>query len=195
MQVESITMERERARELYRAYKTHINWERPEEYDIMRTYQLIAQGHVIVRALESIKQAGLNEKGYPKLAIARASAKWCHFRMGSRGDACFSDDRPYRRRGSRDHIEMPDGSFGSSTKYVAGYQNVRAMVPLIPPQHRPKRALENYHILWEAEWEKTPPVDPYLLRRIGKTDMWMVLAAWDLTPVERAVMRTKMLVM
>jgi len=30
-------------------------------------------------------------------------------------------------------------------------------------------------------------VDPYLLRRFGG-DAWLVVAAWDLTDVERAVM-------
>src|SRR5258708_4807132 len=42
-----------------------------------------------------------------------------------------------------------------------------AIVPLVPVHLRPKRGLENYHILWEAEWTRVVPRDPMLLRRIG----------------------------
>jgi hypothetical protein len=67
-----------------------------------------------------------------------------------------------------------------------------AIVPIIPVHLRPKRGLANYHILWEAEWTKRYPVDPYLLRRLGG-DAWLVVAAWDLTDVERAVMSSRLL--
>ena len=69
---------------------------------------------------------------------------------------------------------------------------VEAPLPGIPLHLRPKRGLENYHILWEAEWERRPPGDPMLLRRIGKSDAWLVVAAWDITPVEQAVLATRM---
>ena len=72
-----------------------------------------------------------------------------------------------------------------------GSSDHKAQLPLIPVHLRPKRGLENYHILWEAEWEPIPPRDPYLLRRIGKADLWLVVAHWDLTEVERAVLATR----
>lgn len=75
MQVQNITMTRAKARELYRAYKTHTNYQQPEDYQIMRTAQLIAKGKVIIQALESIRQAGINERGLPRLAICRADVK------------------------------------------------------------------------------------------------------------------------
>jgi len=65
-------------------------------------------------------------------------------------------------------------------------------VPLIPVHLRPKRGLANYHILWEAEWRRLPPVDPLLIRRLGKGDLWVVVAAWDLTEVERAAIAARM---
>ena len=64
-------------------------------------------------------------------------------------------------------------------------------MPLIPVHLRPKRGLANYHILWEAEWTRTYPADPYLLRRFSG-DAWLVVAAWDLTDVERAVMSQRL---
>ena len=63
----------------------------------------------------------------------------------------------------------------------------------IPLQLRPKRGLENYHVLCEAEWTgKAPPDDPMLLRRIGRADLWLVVAGWDLTAVEKAALATRL---
>lgn len=61
------------------------------------------------------------------------------------------------------------------------------MVPHIPPALRPARKLENYHILWEADWQQDPPRDPMLLKRLAGT-FYAVLAVWDLTDLERAVL-------
>ena len=61
----------------------------------------------------------------------------------------------------------------------------------MPIHLRPKRGLANYHVLWEAEWTPSPPRDPFLLRRIGKADLWLVVAQWDLTEVERAALATR----
>ena len=38
---------------------------------------------------------------------------------------------------------------------------------------------------------RTPPRDPYLLRRIGKADLWLVVASWELTEVEMAALSTR----
>ena len=64
-------------------------------------------------------------------------------------------------------------------------------MPIIPVHLRPKRGLANYHVLWEAEWERVVPRDPYLLRRIGKADLWLVVAHWELSPVEMAALSTR----
>ena len=66
------------------------------------------------------------------------------------------------------------------------------MVPIVPLHLRPKRGLQNYYTLWEAEWGPIVPKDPMLLRPIGKGDMWLVVAAWDLTEVERAALSTRL---
>jgi hypothetical protein len=56
---------------------------------------------------------------------------------------------------------------------------------------RPRRGIENHHVLWEAIWQPAPPVDPMLPRRIGEADLWVVCAAWELTEVERAVLASR----
>ncbi len=191
MQVPHVKMNRNKAYKLYKAYKTHQSYEHPEDYEIMRAYQLIAQGKVIIQAMAAIKNAGLNDEGLPYLAIARADAKECALELNRWGGGFFGT-HDYSRQNSRTRIEFPNSFFPGDENNRRNTWNTKATIPLIPPQHRPKRGLENYHILWEAEWEKIAPEDPYLLRRIGNTgDMWIVLAAWDLTPVERAAMQSR----
>lgn len=201
MKVEALTqIDREQARELWKKYQTHRNHQSPHDAEIAAIYKRIAQGKTVIRALESIKAAGLNEHGLPKLAIARADITLCHFVMrGSRfGECQFNNDRYWNHgRGNKppslhsktvqlDWPELPDLRRGFKEQWQ--YQ---ATVPLIPVHLRPKRGLQNYHILWEAEWTKRYPVDPYLLRRFGG-DAWLVVAAWDLTDVERAVMSSRL---
>ena len=72
MDTAAIKIDREKARELYRAYLTHQHYEQPIDEEIRRTYRLIAQGRMIIQALESVRLAGVGDDGFPKLAIARA---------------------------------------------------------------------------------------------------------------------------
>ncbi|WP_339684167.1 hypothetical protein [Gimesia maris] len=55
------------------------------------------------------------------------------------------------------------------------------------PSLLPAGNLSNYYILWKAEWE-TIPVDHMLLNHLGKS-LNVVLAQWDLTPLEQAILR------
>jgi len=190
METLPVTIDRERAAELYRAYQVHQHYEKPIDEEIRRTYRLIAQGRVIIQALESIKLAGRNDEGWPKLAIARADQKsqWCT--LHSDGSATMQPSAWFRRsRGiSKVAFSWPAGAFPQPAR---GNWRAEAMVPLIPLPLRPKRGLQNYHVLWESEWTGKVPFDPMLLRRIGRADLWLVVAAWDLTEVERAALATR----
>ena len=152
----------------------------------------MASGRVLIRALDSIKQAGLDELGRPKRAIARADHKRVALGIGPREDACFAPMAWSNKFGGRwvmtQHRSM-------AVPGLRIEQHVRhdwaAVVPLIPVHLRPRAAIENYHVLWEAEWTAQPPVDPMLLRRMTG-DLWIVVAAWDLTEVERAAMASRL---
>lgn len=188
MQVEEITLAPARARELYRAYKTHRYYSTPIDRECQRAYQLIAQGKMVIRAIESIKRAGLDDQGRPRLAIARATADrafWFpnHDRTGGR---LSSNDDSWRSRVS--DLTFPQGTWPAPKQ--SGWRS-QAEMPVIPIDLRPRRGLANYHVLWEAEWGPMPPVDPFLLRRIGRADLWLVVAAWELTAVEQAAMATR----
>ncbi len=188
----TIGMTKERARELWQDYKKHQHYEAPMNYEIARTYELIAKGRVIIKALESIVAAGLNADGLPKLALARADHPSCFATMDNQGGCrMFSsaDRRNWPRENASRNVlfKFANGSFPSRH-----WKTAEALRPDIPLHLKPKRGLQNYHVLWEAEWTPVPTHDPYLLRRIGKADLWLVVAAWDLTEVERAVLGARM---
>lgn len=192
MKVEKIVVDKKQARELYREYKAHASYGDKMDKEIQRAYQLIAQGRLVIKALESIGAAGLGPDNRPKLAISNAIAKECHLRLWQAGSASMSAQR-WGRGGSAYNFTFPGGTFTvpQFSERTFGTVDAVAQVPLIPINLRPTEALKNYHILFEAEWRPIPPKDPMLLRRIGKADMWLVVAAWDLTEVERAAMATR----
>lgn len=183
MDVESLALSQEKARELYERYNEHRDGYTKADQEIAAIYKKIAQGKTVIRALESIRAAGCDEAGLPKLAIAPAHLKECWYRAYP--NRVEFGKRRANYRDNHNVVRMDWPGVPETKKYE--YQ---AIVPLIPVHLRPKFKLSNYHILWEAEWTKRYPVDPYLLRRFGG-DAWLVVAAWDLTDVERAVMQSR----
>jgi len=184
-----VTISRDAARDLWRAYQKHRHWSTPIDREVMAAYQKLAQGKLVIKALESISTAGVNDKGLPNLAIARADAKVCRLSMHGNGGATMSTGNGSRRNTtSTMRFEFAPGTFPGT----AGWRSSEAVVPHPPLHLRPKRALQNYHVLFEADWTKAPPVDPFLIRRLGKGDLWLVLAMWDLTEVERAALAARL---
>lgn len=197
METTHIVISKEEAADLYRKYKEHQNYSTPIDWEVQRTYQLLSKGKTVIKALESIAKAGVNEKGLPKLAIATAIAKACYLERLAAGAATMKSSDYWRSTKNRHFWQNNTFNFPPET-FPMAWNNKRAhrsehkaQLPLIPVHLRPRRGLANYHVLWEAEWEPIPPRDPYLLRRIGKSDLWLVVAHWDLTEVERAVLATR----
>lgn len=181
MQAIHLKVEPEKAKELLRQYREHRAAATPDDEAIMRAYREIARGRMIVQAYESIRRAGFNDQGLPRLAIVRACFTDCWYSSGN-NQVRFSGDRWGQYKYQREAFDwtLPNFAVGKSA---------RAIVPSIPLHLRPKHNLRNYHILWESEWKEVPR-DPYLLRRLAG-DLWLVVAAWDLTDVERAVLATR----
>ncbi|HZF24041.1 MAG TPA: hypothetical protein VE030_11325 [Burkholderiales bacterium] len=181
MQTATIEIDRSQAMTLYRQYKEHRDCFTKMDAEIERAYRQIARGHKVIQALESIRHAGLDALSRPRLGIVRADAEWCYLTRGN-GQVLFSMDRWVRARAPRRSVIV---------RWPGMIWNIdnggaKARVPLIPVHLRPRVSLDRYHLLFEADWVGVPP-DPMLLRRCGN-DLWVVVAAWDLTPVERAVM-------
>ena len=193
MHVDKLLFSKDEALKLLQRYQTHKAYQSPIDQEIERVASLIAKGKMIVRGMGSIVGAGLNAQQLPKLALARADAKLCRLDAYQNGAAAMTslgkEDEWATGRMARSRIfRFAANSFpGIAVKYKS-----RAWAPHIPPDIRPRRGIENYHVIWEALWERAPPVDPILVRQIGKNDFYMVLAQWDLTEVEREVMRSRM---
>jgi len=186
MDVQKLEMDKEQARDLYKAYLDNRGQMTTNDRAIAAIYKRIAQGKLVVRALASIIAAGLGADKLPKLAIMRADLPKVQC-TSQRDEVTFNGVNRQGRISSyaktrKFTLPMPGASWDTGRRV--------ADVPLIPVHLRPKKALDKYHVLWEADWNQYP-VDPYLLRRFGE-DAWLVVAAWDLTPIERAVMSSKL---
>lgn len=195
MNIETISMDKEAARLAFHAYRDAVKKNRKdrrlsEDVATMNAFGAAAKGQAILDLHVVLKTAGVQASGYPVLAIMRADQEWCHVEMDRDGAARFQCVE-YLRMGRQDRtkvINAPVGTFPTRDRWA---QRRRAMVPTVPPHLMPKHALSNYHILWEAVWEPAPPVDPLLLKHLGGA-LYAVLAAWDLTPIERAVLRGRL---
>lgn len=182
MNVEKLVMDKDHARDLYQSYQAHRAGMTADDRAIAAIYKRIAAGKLVIRALASITAAGMDAAGRPKLAIARADEREVDCMIGT--DCCRFEPRSSNVRAKDRLFTVPMPGMKSATP------NCRAIVPLVPVHLRPRKAIDKYHVLWEADWQAYP-VDPYLLRRFGE-DAWLVVASWDLTAVERAVMSTRL---
>lgn len=141
----------------------------------------------------------------PGLAITRADARsaWLPPLTPAHTEHGFA----YQAEGwmwnprKADVVRVPGGVFDVAIEYgltpegepetwMLNSCRLKAMAPTIPPALRPRHALRNYFVIWEAEWtvgSMIPPGDPALLRHMGG-DLYAVMAVWDLSPLERAVL-------
>ena len=142
---------------------------------ILRAYRSIAHGGKILDLHATIEKGGANENGVPKLAVCRADAKRVDLSIMP-GLFRFQGDRGYWGRRT---VETPNFWRGQSG-------NIWAETPHIPPYLRPANP-GDYFLLWEATWRSQPKGDPILLAHVGK-NLYRVVAAWDLTPVEASIL-------
>lgn len=194
MELATITMPPELAQERLEAYMQIISSERTKQDErIMKGYERLSRGTPIIELSKSIQAGGFFDDGLPKIAIASAAGTNCWVRRESwtGSDYVFSiksadwdQNRGARVNANTVRVTVPNPPNPKRQTWSA-----QTIMPIIPPEHRPKRnRLHLFHILWEVEkWEPVPPRDPALLRRIDG-DLWEVVATWDLTELERAVL-------
>lgn len=192
MEVSTINESRYEARAKYAEYLRAVKTRHTREYETLKNaYRELSRGKQVIDIVETMKNAGVDHLHRPRLAIVRADAKLCWFRWtrhakkqwASPSIPIFSSvNRSYPEK--KYSVDLPVDTFGNLHRTD---KVLRAVVPSIPPSFMPDGDLSKYHILWEAEWE-TIPVDPMLLKHVGM-NLYVVLAAWDLTPLEQAVLR------
>ena len=196
MEIEVIEQAAEQAKIEWKQYCTHLK-NNQHSGDYLKVYKTLknslyylSKGKRIIDLTASMKLAGLNEKKEPKLAIARANQKWVYCRWYRDNGLEFADEYP----------TFPYSIFGleqARYEYPQGWLNIpfsnqrKTPVPIIPASLMPDGNLKKYHILWEVEkWEPEPPKDPLLLKQItGSNNLFVILGQWDLTKLERAVIR------
>lgn len=204
MDLATIEMPVQEARKKFLEYREAVKGRHYEEDQaIMQGYRALAQGRRLLRMSETIEAAGFDGRGLPKLGLAKADGKW-------------DDPRPAnvfvrieRLNGQQRRITYspePIGNMAHNAGIKAGvtrfvvpcpsdvptpsvWDRWQAIVPLVPPSLRP-RSLAPYFVLFEATWfinSRQIKGDPALVKHLGG-DLWVVVATWDLTPLERAVL-------
>jgi len=202
MKVEQLAIPKKKAEEEYQAlvsaFRANAKLRKQEIHqDLRRVYGHLRHGKKIIDVYESFKQVGLNEEGDPKLAICRADAKTCFLSKRPNGSCVFSMNEIFRYDAPRkihNDLALPEGTFEwelDEYKSVIDAER-QTLVPIIPAKilvTEVKALLKNFHILWEVEkWASIPPKDPILLKRLTP-NLYGVLATWNLTKLERAVIR------
>lgn len=212
MEVTTIEVAREEANEKYKEYVEALRKrDAPYLHDLRRLYGAMRKGQPVLDIWQSFRETGLDQNGDPNIAIARADWTEADLRKFTEGNgnwrdirfqAIFSDRNRFPHENWRTHrlldiaqnddVTIPKGTwnFPRTANAIAARDHLRTRVPIVPAQYLPPHGLQNYHILWEVEaWDVvTPPKDPMLLKRISP-NMFVVLAVWELTELERAVLR------
>jgi hypothetical protein len=169
-----------------------------EDAALAQAYRAVRRGLPVIHLPDVIQAGGYFPNGLPRLAVVRADATECFVsveRWHSPGQTMvFGVDRRRDNRGAAVgratvRVNTPSPFIDASARPAS---SGRTIVPLIPPRYRPGRPrLSSCHVLWEVEaWDATPPRDPALLHHI-RGDLWTVLAVWDLTELERAVLSAR----
>ena len=160
--------------------------------DMKKVYFQLYRGKKVIDIHKVMKLTGAHPNGHPKIAIVRADQKEVHCEANHLGDVIFSA----RRRWSYDKILKEDVRAVGLPVWPnnkTGQMFLKAPVPLIPPRFIPEKMGDDYYILWEVDtWTPEPPIDPYLLRRITDS-IFVIVAAWDLTEVERSIMKARLI--
>lgn len=182
-----------KARTSYLEYRELVNSGRGTKQDdeLRRAYREISRGAKVIDINQAIGGAGLDlDSGLPKLAIARADWSFVHSYFMDGRFVFAAGSRRWSTRGDR---QVLSHNVAVRMTPLAGRADAagKAQVPMIPPVHRPTGPHSAYRILFEAVWVREPPVDPILLRGIGGP-FYVVLAQWDLSPLEQAVLRAQL---
>lgn len=160
--------------------------QRVRDEALMRGYRLLSLGRQIIDLNAVLIAGGEDELHRPKLAVARADSRTQSLIRFPDGSVRFGDwtQRGDRWSRSRRVFSLPAAAFPRLPN--SNWVYATATVPLIPPALRPD-SLDQFTILWEAEWTSRPPVDPALLRSLGG-GLYAVVAVWDLTELEQIVL-------
>ena len=200
-------MKDDEAAEHYKEYAEQIKarGDKAEQYlkDLKTAYLHMSKGRKVLDIYEVFKNSGVNENGEPLLAIAPADVSSIIFEKQPMGSGTFTEHSRWSKA-SKSDVHLPSNTFptwkeeenGRVKSFGPGSErsNIEAKVPVVPAHILPDGKLDNYYILFEVkEWSEPQKAsfqkgDPYLLKRINN-NAFAVLAEWDVTDVEAAILR------
>lgn len=201
MDIEQFAINKKEAGELWRQYRDACKENPSDKFlkDMKQVYHQLKSGKKIVDISVVFQRSGLTFNGEPRLAIALASEKKVICNYHQSGTVIFINPSHQRQRYSWNLSEtavdvvikniFPQIPDANEKLHGSNHLQLETMVPRIPGSIRPKGDLGKYYVLWEVEqWKIVPPRDPYLLRRIND-NIFVVLAGWKLSELERSVMK------
>lgn len=201
----SITESRHSAAEKWKEYVSAEKIYRRKEYtDMKKVYNQIKGGRKVIDIFKVIQRGGVRSNQHPVLAIAKITAKkiWCRYYPSGSVQYIHRDSRWGGGAGDiNSHDVVLPACLPEFNKTLIPLRDtwrpdhfqLQAPVPPVPPKYMPKKITDDYYILWEVdEWKVIPPTDPWLLRRITNT-LFVVVAGWDLTEIEKSVMHGRLI--
>jgi len=176
---------REDAAKYLQSYRKSLreNWTATDRL-LVKAIKAASDGKKVVDLEQVMRSAGLDERKRPRMAIARADWQTVEFDGQYNGSGRFVRERFSSAYSDKSVVLLPQGTFGATGMPADG----QATVPMIPIDIRPVDSLSNWWILFEAEWRAIPR-DPYLLKRIAGSLLFVIYAQWDLTDLEVACMK------
>ncbi len=188
--LKTITMAKEKAKKEWKTYSELLK-KRKEKYlkEMKTAYWHLSKGRKIIDAYEVFKTTGISEKKEPRLAIAPADATKIYFKKWREGDGRFTTDERGNRNNSQVYLPektFPKWPYARGSRWQLKDELITTTVPIIPAQLLPNGKLSRYYLLWEVEDWQSAPKDPILLKRLSR-NLFTVLATWNLTKLERAV--------
>jgi hypothetical protein len=155
-----------------------------KEQKLLDTVKALYEGRVLISLSETFSNAKSSYR-YPMLpALAFGSPRARKVTVVRRGSGLVEYHSP------RKIFETDMGFNGDGHRYTAV-----TPIPVAPREIREKFNLKDrsYRVLFEANWSRLtdraprPALDPALIQQVAG-DLWAVLAVWELTALEAAVL-------
>jgi len=170
--------------------------------DLLAVYGHLQHGGVLIDIFDAFHKTGLRpDDGNPKLAIIPCDALVCYLYKRKDGSAIFSKQNKgwniSQIKGNGD-IKLPPETFEWTENKIVRF---KCACPMIPPriavQVSARIVPSHYHLLFEPDnWVESkepprPPRDP-ILGRMLTPNIFGVLATWDLTELERSILKGRL---
>lgn len=197
MTIDTLVVPKKQATAKLDAYRRELKRRRkPIDDEISRlaqAYEVAAQGTPVIQLSQAIAAGGMFDNGLPRIAIARSDKERvsCEVSYWRQGFVRFEwpQYQDPRRSWTTESLDVRTSWPRIENK---DRNNGQTIVPLVPPEALQeakvgRTTLRRYMTLFEVEeWTPVPPTDPALLQHIAG-DLYAVLAVWNLTALEMAV--------